>query len=163
MLPFLAALFAGGGAASTVATVATVASGVVGAASSIRAGQQAAQTAQQQAKQMEIDRKFNEINALQTQQARYQEYVDAKASNDALFSFQMGGGENLSQRAFEKRQKSIMQQDIARGQTQSTMESSKRTVESLTEIQRGENAKTVGMVNAMSTLANTAYNYYQIK
>lgn len=163
VLPLLAGLFAGGSAWGTAATVATAASGLIGAASSIRAGQQAALTSQQQAKQMEIDRKLNEVNALQLQRARVDQYYDAKAANDALFSFQMGGGENLSQAAFERKQKRTMVEDVARSQLQSGMESSKRTVEQMIEIQRGQNARSVGMINAISTLANTAYSIYQIK
>ena len=163
MFPLLAGLFAGGSALSTAATVATIGSGIVGAASAIQAGRVAGVTARQQAKQMEIDRKLNEVNALQLQRQRYDEYISAKRANNAQFSFQMGGGENLSQAAFERKQKSVMMQDVARSQFQTAMESSKRTVDQMIEIRRGESARTAGTFNALSTLANTAYNVYQIK
>ena len=108
--------------------------------------------AQQQARQMEIDRKVAEAQALEQQNRRIEEYNLARSSNNALFSFQLGGGESSSLAAFEAYQRTAMSEDIAASQRTGFMESSARTVAAAIERQRGTSARSVAQINNMSRL-----------
>jgi hypothetical protein len=124
----------------------------VSAFGQIRAGQAAALASAQQADQMEIDRSANQLQALQVQNTLVDQYNVARATNDAQFSFMLGGGESSSIDAFKRVQQETVGSDIKAAQLQSNLESSKMTVSALLERQRGANAKTVSRINAMSSM-----------
>lgn len=107
---------------------------------------------EQQARQMEIDRKVMEARALEDQNRRIEEYNLARSSNNAQFSFQIGGGESSSLAAFAEYQRLTKDQDVATSQRTGFMESSSRSVAALIERQRGSSARSVSKINNMSRL-----------
>lgn len=107
---------------------------------------------ERQARQMEIDRKIAEAQAIEVQNQRIYDYNYARSTNNAQFSFQLGGGESSSLAAFEKYQKSTMSSDIASSQRQSDLEGRSRNVAAMIERQRGSNARSVSAINNLSRL-----------
>lgn len=136
-------------------------SGAVGALGQIKAGQAAQLQSEQQAKQMEIDRDLNKVQAIQQRNQRLEEYYDARASNDAMFAY-MGRENSTSVEAFKKAQANIVGRDVGRVEFQSAMESSSRTVAARLEVMRGQNAMRAANIKALSTLTSTAYNVYRM-
>lgn len=128
----------------------------------IRAGQAADLASRQQADQMEIDREVNSLQASQVQNQRLRDYSEAQASNDAMFSFMLGGGESTSRDAFEEAQRRTVGEDIQAGQLQASLERSNMTVGSMLERQRGRNAKTVSQINALSSIIGGAGRAYKV-
>jgi|TARA_R110000764_G_scaffold13531_3_gene38988 hypothetical protein len=141
--------------------VAMVASAGISAVAQKRAGDSAALASEQQADQMEIDRSANELKAMQVQNTLLGDYNFASATNDAQFSFMLGGGESTSVDAFKRAQREIFIDDIKAAQLQSSLESSNMTVAALLERQRGTNARTVGKINALSTLVGAGADIYK--
>ncbi len=130
----------------------TAVSTVFGIMGSNRAASADALRAQQQARQMEIDRKLAEAQALEAQNLRISEYNLARSSNNAQFSFNLGGGESSSLAAFEQFQRETMSADVASSQRLSGIESSSRSIAAMIERQRGSSAKSVSRINNMSRL-----------
>ena len=108
--------------------------------------------AQQQARQMEIDRKLAEAQALEAQNLRISEYNLAKSSNNAQFSFNLGGGESSSLAAYEQYQRETMSADVASSQRLAGIEGSSRSVAAMIGRQRGSSAKSVATINNLSSL-----------
>lgn len=136
-------------------------SGAASALGQVRAGQAAQLQSEQQAKQMEIDRGLNKVQAIQQRNQRLEEYYDARASNDAMFAY-MSRENSTSVEAFKKAQADIVGRDVGRVEFQSAMESSSRTVAARLEVMRGQNAMRSANINALSTLTSTAYNVYRM-
>ncbi len=130
----------------------TAVSTVLGIMGSNKAANAEALRAQQQARQMEIDRKLAEAQALEAQNLRVYEYNLARSSNNAQFSFQLGGGESSSLAAFERFQRETMSSDVASSQRLAGIEGSSRSVAAMIERQRGVSAKSVARINNMSRL-----------
>ena len=130
----------------------TAISTLVGISGSNRAASAEALRAEQQARQMEIDRKLAEAQALEAQNLRISEYNSARSSNNAQFSFQLGGGESSSLAAFEQYQRETMSADVASSQRTAGIEGSSRSVAAMIERQRGASAKSVARINNMSRL-----------
>ncbi len=130
----------------------TAASTIFGIMGSNRAANAEALQAEQQARQMEIDRKLAEAQALEAQNLRISEYNLARSSNNAQFSFQLGGGESSSLAAFERFQRETMSSDVASSQRLAGIEGSSRSVAAMIERQRGVSAKSVARINNMSRL-----------
>ena len=130
----------------------TAVSTVFGIMGSNRAASADALRAQQQARQMEIDRKLAEAQALEAQNLRISEYNLARSSNNAQFSFNLGGGESSSLAAFEQFQRETMSADVASSQRLAGIESSSRSIAAMIERQRGSSAKSVSRINNMSRL-----------
>ena len=107
---------------------------------------------ERQARQMEIDRKLAEAQAVEIQNQRIYEYDYARSSNNAQFSFQLGGGESSSLDAYRENQELIMGSDVAASQRQAGLESSSRSVAALIERQRGSSARSVAQINNMSKI-----------
>jgi hypothetical protein len=108
--------------------------------------------AERQAKQMEIDRKLAEAQAVEIQNQRVYEYNYARSSNNAQFSFNIEGGESSSLAAFEQYQELTMGTDIAASQRQSGLDSGSRSVAAMIERQRGTSARSVARINTLSDL-----------
>jgi len=130
----------------------TAVSTVFGIMGSNRAASADALRSQQQARQMEIDRKLAEAQALEAQNLRISEYNLARSSNNAQFSFNLGGGESSSLAAFEQFQRETMSADVASSQRLAGIESSSRSIAAMIERQRGSSAKSVARINNMSRL-----------
>ena len=130
----------------------TAASTFLGFMGSNKAANAEALRAEQQARQMEIDRKLAEAQALEAQNLRISEYNLARSSNNAQFSFQLGGGESSSLAAFERFQRETMSSDVASSQRLAGIESSSRSVAAMIERQRGVSAKSVARINNLSRL-----------
>ena len=130
----------------------TAASTVLGFMGSNRAANAEALRAEQQARQMEIDRKLAEAQALEAQNLRISEYNLARSSNNAQFSFQLGGGESSSLAAVERFQRETMSSDVASSQRLAAIEGSSRSVAAMIERQRGVSAKSVARINNLSRL-----------
>lgn len=118
----------------------------------MQAGKAQQIASEQQAKQMEIDRKVGEAQAMALRNQRIAEYNSARATNNAQFSFQTGGGESTSIDAFKRKQRRTLESDVVASQRQSALESSSRTVGALLERQRGANAMYAAKINSMSTI-----------
>jgi len=122
---------------------------------------------ERQARQMEIDRKLAEAQAIEIQNQRIYEYDYARSSNNAQFSFQLGGGESSSLDAYRKNQELTMSADVATSQRQAGLESSSRSVAAMIERQRGSSARSVAQINNMSRLfelgSQVAKTYTPIK
>ena len=142
-------------------TLMMIASAGISAVGQKRAGQASALASAQQADQMEIDRSANELQALQVQNTLVDQYNDASATNDAQFSFMLGGGESSSVDAFKRAQRETVGADIKAAQLQSNLEGGKMTVGALLERQRGANARTVGSINALSSIVGGAAAAYK--
>lgn len=133
-------------------TALQIGSTIFGMMGSNRAANAEALRAEQQARQMEIDRKLAEAQALEAQNLRISEYNSARSSNNAQFSFQLGGGESSSLAAFEQYQRETMSADVASSQRLAGIEGSSRSVAAMIERQRGASAKSVASINNMSRL-----------
>lgn len=129
--------------------IAAAAMSVIG---TMQAGKAQQIASEQQAKQMEIDRKVGEAQAMALRNQRIAEYNSARATNNAQFSFQTGGGESTSIDAFKRKQRRTLESDVVASQRQSGLESSSRTVGALLERQRGANAMYAAKINSMSTI-----------
>ena len=130
----------------------TVASTALGIMGSNRAANAEALRSEQQARQMEIDRNLAEAQAIEAQNLRISEYNLARSSNNAQFSFQLGGGESSSLAAFERFQRETLSSDVASSQRLAGIEGSSRSVAAMIERQRGFSAKSVARINNMSRL-----------
>jgi len=126
---------------------------LLGMSAQSRAASAQALQAQQQARQMEIDRQVAEVQAMQQRNQRVADYNTARSTNNAQFSFQLGGGESSSLTAFEQEQRLTVSSDLAASQFQSFLDQSSRSVASRIEIQRGINASRVGSINSLTMLA----------
>ena len=133
-------------------TALTIGSTVLGIMGQNKAANAEALRAQQQARQMEIDRKLAEAQALESQNLRIYEYNLARSSNNAQFSFNLGGGESSSIAAFEQYQRETMSADVASSQRLAGIESSSRSVAAMIERQRGSSAKSAARINNLSRL-----------
>jgi len=136
-------------------------SGIAQAGAAIQAGQTQKVQSELQAEQMKIDRDMNKVSALQKRNQRLEDYYNARASNEAIFSY-MGRDASTSIEAFKRAQSRIVGRDVGRVEFQTSMESSKRTVEARLEVMRGQNAMKSARINALSTLTSTAYNVYRM-
>tara|TARA_R110001632_G_scaffold142555_2_gene258515 strand:- start:1692 stop:2192 length:501 start_codon:yes stop_codon:yes gene_type:complete len=117
-----------------------------------KAAKAEARQAEMQAKQMEIDRKIGEAQALELQNQRIAEYNLARAVNNAQFSFQLGGGESSSLAAFERSQRETLSSDIVTSQRQSFLEGSSRSVAAMISRQGGVNARSAASINSLSAI-----------
>ena len=126
---------------------------LLGMSAQSRAASAQALQAQQQARQMEIDRQVAEVQAMQQRNQRIADSPPARSTNNAQFSFQLGGGESSSLAAFEQEQRLTVSSDLAASQFQSFLDQSSRSVASRIEIQRGINASRVGSINSLTMLA----------
>lgn len=81
-----------------------------------KAGKAAQTQAEQQARQMEIDRELAKARAVEEQNQRFLEYDYARATNNAQFSFNLGGGESSSLDAFRREQERILTSDLGTSQ-----------------------------------------------
>ncbi len=137
----------------TAYTAFLIGSTLLGISGQQRAASAQALQAQQQARQMEIDRQVAEVQAMQQRNQRIADYNTARSTNNAQFSFQLGGGESSSLAAFEEEQRLTVSSDLAASQFQSFLDQSSRSVASRMEIQRGINASRVGSINSLTMLA----------
>lgn len=130
----------------------TAISTLVGIGGANKAAKASELQAIRQARQMRIDRELAKLQARQEQNKRYSDYTLSKASNDAQFSFNIGGGESSSLAAFEQYQSLTKDEDMAMSQMTGFMDSSSRTVAAAIARQRGESARSVARINNMSRL-----------
>lgn len=121
-----------------------------------KAGRAAQTQAQQEARQMEIDREIAKARATEEQNQRFLEYDYARATNNAQFSFNLGGGESSSLDAFRQEQQRTMRADLVSSQRMSRLDASSRTVGALIEVERGRNARRAANINSLSTIFQTA-------
>jgi len=134
-------------------TVFTIGTTLLGMSAQNKAASAQELQSQQQARQMEIDRQVAEVQAMQQRNQRIADYNTARSTNNAQFSFQLGGGESSSLAAFEQEQGLVKSSDLAASQFQSFLDQSSRSVASRIEIQRGINASRVGSINSLTMLA----------
>jgi len=100
---------------------------------------------------MITDRIIGEAQAAQQQNMRYQQYFDDLASNEATLLFNRDIDSSME--AFFKGQKEVAFDDLAVMQTQAGLESGKRTVQSLVEVQRGKNEARATRIRTYSNFA----------
>lgn len=104
------------------------------------------------AEAMITDRIIGEAQAAQQQVARYQQYFDDLASNEAALL--QNRDFDSSVKAFFDEQKRVTFDDLTVMATQSRLESGKQTVGSLLEIQRGKNEAYATRIRGLTQLAS---------
>lgn len=129
---------------------------IVGLGMNLMGGMAAAKAQEQQsrdnAEAMVTDRITGEAQAAQQQVMRYQQYFDDLASNEATLL--MNRDFDQSVQAFMGDQKKVTFDEMAIMATQASLESSKRTVASLVEIQRGKNEAMATRIRTWSSFAS---------
>lgn len=128
---------------------------ILGMGLSLMGGNEAARAQEQESKQtaenMITDRIIGEAQAAQQQNMRYQQYFDDLASNEATLLFNRDIDSSME--AFFEGQKEVAFDDLAIMQTQAGLESGKRTVQSLVEVQRGKNEARATRIRTYSNFA----------
>jgi len=118
-------------------------------------GNQAARAQEEESRQtaerMITDRIVGEAQAIQQQNMRYQQYFDDLASNEATLLFNRDIDSSME--AFFEGQKEVAFDDLAIMQTQAGLESGKRTLQSLAEVQRGKNEARATRIRTYSNFA----------
>ena len=139
--------------------------GALSAFSSLAAGRAARGQAEQKAEAREIQGIVDEAQAINNMAIRIREYEKAFKSNDAIFSFQSGGGENIGvQRAFydvQGSERQVLVKDIATLSQGLALEKGQTKLASLIEIERGKQAQRAAMFQALGSLAG-GYQKYKI-
>lgn len=128
----------------------------VGLGMNLIGGMQAAKAQEQQSKDtaeaMITDRITGEAQAAQQQVMRYQQYFDDLASNEATLL--MNRDMDASLEAFFADQGKITFDEMAVMASQAVLESGKRTVAALVEVQRGKNEAMATRINTWSNFAS---------
>jgi len=128
---------------------------VLGMGLNLIGGNQAARAQEEESRQtaerMITDRIVGEAQAIQQQNMRYQQYFDDLASNEATLLFNRDI--DASMEAFFEGQKEVAFDDLAIMQTQAGLESGKRTLQSLAEVQRGKNQARATRIRTYSNFA----------
>ena len=129
---------------------------IAGLGMNLIGGMQAAKAQEQQSKDtaeaMITDRITGEAQAAQQQVMRYQQYFDDLASNEATLL--MNRDFDASIEAFFADQKEITFDEMAVMASQAVLESGKRTVAALVEVQRGKNEAMATRINTWSNFAS---------
>ena len=119
-------------------------------------GMQAAKAQEQasrdNAEAMVTDRIRGEAQAAQQQVARYQQYFDDVATNEAVLLKNRDFDQSV--KAFFDEQKEVTFDDLTIMASQSQMESTKQTVASLLEIERGKNQAAATRIRTFSSFAS---------
>ena len=141
--------------------------GAIQGFAALQAGAAAAGTAEQQAESMEIKGIADEAQAIQNMAVRISEYRKAFDSNDAIFSFRSGGGENIGvQKAFYDAQGSerqVLVKDIATLSQGLQLERGQVKLASMIEVERGKNAQRAAMFEAMGSFVGGYMSYQKYK
>lgn len=129
--------------------------GAISGFASLSAGRAARGQAEQQAEAMEIKGIADEAQAINNMAIRISEYEKAFDSNDAIFSFQSGGGENIGvSKAFYDAQGSerqVLVKDIATLSQGLALERGQTKLAGLIEIERGKQAQRAAMFDALGS------------
>lgn len=120
------------------------------------------EAADDQAKRIELDRKVGEVQAMQNQRNRFEDYISAEKSNLAVFSASGIDTESMSIKAFEEANKATVVEDLSSIAFQADYESSSKRVQAASLRKSGSNALSAGYVNMMGTAATGIYNMSQI-
>ena len=139
--------------------------GAIQGFAALSAGAAARGQAEQQAEAREIQGIADEAQAINNMAIRIGEYEKAFKSNDAIFSFLSGGGENIGvQRSFydvQGSERQVLVKDIATLSQGLALEKGQTKLAGLVEIQRGKNAQRAAMFQALSAFAG-GYQKYKI-
>lgn len=141
--------------------------GAISGFASLQAGRAARGQAEQQAEAREIQGIADEAQAINNMAIRISEYQKAFNSNDAIFSFISGGGENIGvDKAFYDAQGSerqVLVKDIATLSQGLTLQRGETKLASLVEIERGKQAQRAAMFDALGSFVGgySKYKYYQ--
>jgi len=123
-------------------------------------GMQAAKAQEQasrdNAEAMVTDRIRGEAQAAQQQVARYQQYFDDVATNEAVLLKNRDFDQSV--KAFFDEQKEVTFDDLTIMASQSQMESTKQTVASLLEIERGKNQAAATRIRTFSSFASGVHD-----
>lgn len=137
--------------------------GAISGFASLQAGRAARGQAEQQAEAMEIKGIADEAQAINNMAIRISEYEKAFDSNDAIFSFQSGGGENIGvSKAFYDAQGSerqVLVKDIATLSQGLALERGQTKLAGLIEIERGKQAQKAAMFDALGSFVGGATKY----
>lgn len=139
--------------------------GAVSGVASLQAGAAARGTSEQQAESMEIKGIVDEAQAINNMAIRISEYEKAFDSNDAIFSFKSGGGENIGvDRAFydvQGSERQVLVKDIATLSQGLALERGQVKLASMIEIERGKQAQRAAMFDAMGSFIG-GYSKYKL-
>jgi len=139
--------------------------GAIQGFAALSAGAAARGQAEQQAEAREIQGIADEAQAINNMAIRIGEYEKAFKSNDAIFSFLGGGGENIGvQRSFydvQGSERQVLVKDIATLSQGLALEKGQTKLAGLVEIQRGKNAQRAAMFQALGAFAG-GYQKYKI-
>lgn len=126
---------------------------VIGLGLKLAGASQAARAEEQRsidtADNMIIDRIRGEAAAAQAQTARYRQYFDDVAANEAALLKNRNFDSSVA--AFMEAQKKVAFDDLTIMASQANMEKSKQTLQSLLEIQRGQNRATAIRINGAAS------------
>lgn len=134
---------------------------VIGLGMNLMGGMAAAKAQEQQSKDtaenMITDRIIGEAQAVQQQVMRYTQYFDDLAANEATLLYNRDFTTTID--AIFEEQKEIAFDDLATMQTQAGLESGKKTVASLVEIQRGKNQAAATRIRTMSNFMSGMHDW----
>lgn len=133
---------------------------VVGLGLKLMGAAQAARAEEQQSKDTAeniiTDRIRGEAAAAQAQSARYRQYFDDVAFNEAALLKNRNFDSSIS--AFMEAQKEVTFDDLRIMASQANMEKSKQTLQSLLEIQRGKDRATAIRINGAASFMSGLYD-----
>lgn len=128
----------------------------IGLGLQLMGGMQAARAQEQASKDnaeaMITDRIRGEAQAAQQQVARYQQYFDDIATNEAMLLKNRDFDQSV--KAFFDEQKTVTFDDLTVMASQARMESRKQTVAALLEVERGKNEAAATRIRTFSSFAS---------
>ena len=127
----------------------------------IQAAKAQEQASRDNAEAMVTDRIRGEAQAAQQQVARYQQYFDDIATNEAMLLKNRDFDQSV--KAFFDEQKTVTFDDLTIMASQARMESRKQTVASLLEIERGKNQAAATRIRTFSSFASGLHDMTSTK
>jgi len=126
---------------------------MVKAGAQAQAGAERQKQANEKAKQLEEDAQISALESKQKSIVMFEQYLQDSNANQAFFSY-LGIEGSESIKAFEKRQKELINEQELRRRTQDTLQQAKFRSEANTLRASGRASLAAGHINAVSTIGS---------
>lgn len=136
-----------------------IANTMIKAGAQAQAGAERQKQAEAKAEQVEQDARIASLESKQKSRAMFEQYVQDSNANQAWFSY-LGIEGSESIKAFEKRQKELINEQELRRKTQDTLQSARFQAEANTLRASGKASLAAGQIGAVSTLITGGISIY---
>ena len=140
--------------------IVALASTMIKAGAQAQAGAERKKQADEKAKQIEQDAEIAGIESKQKSRAMFEQYLQDSNANEAWFSY-LGIEGSESIKAFEKRQKELINEQELRRKTQDTLQSARSQAEANALRASGRASLAAAQIGAISTIGTGIYNIDQ--